>query len=549
MKLTKQLMCLAMAGVMTLSQVPVVSFSAGSDKTVLGTTGTDTSTPSNTASESETNKNQESGQDKSTDEGNKSTDTSSSDESTEKAEWKRSSPKKDDSMLSFNRDSVTLYTLDERVDISGYLEYSEDIELTSISYESSDTGVVKFDEDGLLHAVADGKAKVTVTADEEYDETATPSTIKVYTASLEVNVELRNGIWTSDKGIMYYYVNGVAGDGTYGRGIEIIDGKKYCVRKHDGRILTDALIFDEQEDGSYDFYYFGKDGVMVTSAFVELAAWQFPWDVVYDEEADDWVEVLVSLDDDEKSEYENNEDATVKRYFGEDGRMVKDATVEVDGVMYKLNKNGRIVSQWTVTSDSSSSGRSGGGGSSSSSTSDSSSTSGSINNSSTSDSGATVSKSETTAEDGSKITFATISLGGVEMAVSSQVWTLANGSTQKIVYVSGNPAGLTFANVGTVSADGLTLVGLDGQVYQITYNPMFIVTAADGTTLGYFFDPVTNQPMTFLTDTVIMQLGIDGQMHAHFVHANGYFYTGTMLINGMTVTFNEEGVMVSATTA
>ena len=132
------------------------------------------------------------------------------------------------------------------------------------------------------------------------------------------------------------------------------------------------------------------------------------------------------------------------------------------------------------------------------------------------------------------------------MTAVSQVKTLADGSTQTVYTVSGDVSGLTFTGVGTVSADGATLTTPDGQTYPVSTAPMSIITAADGTTIGCFLDANGN-PIATGTDMIYMQLGADGQMHAHFVNPAGFFYVGTVIMNGMSITFNEEGVMLSYT--
>ena len=76
---------------------------------------------------------------------------------------------------------------------------------------------------------------------------------------------------------------------------------------------------------------------------------------------------------------------------------------------------------------------------------------------------------------------------------------------------------------------------------------MSIIVNPDGTSVGCFIDPATGQAMTFGNSpaNAVMQLGADGQMHAHWVDANGFFLTGTVVMNGMMIVFNEEGIMVS----
>ena len=196
-------------------------------------------------------------------------------------------------------------------------------------------------------------------------------------------------------------------------------------------------------------------------------------------------------------------------------------------------------------SDSSSSSSSDSDSSDSGSSSSSGSGSGSSGGSTQSQSGALVSSNTTTAADGSLVTTTTVSLSGKTMTVVDQVKKLDDGTTVRTYQVSGDVSGLTFAGVGTVSADGATLTTPEGQTYAVVSAPMSIITNADGTTVGCFVDPVTGQALTFGGDTVVMQLGADGQMHAHWVNAQGFFYTGTVVMNGMMIVFNEEGVMVS----
>ena len=130
------------------------------------------------------------------------------------------------------------------------------------------------------------------------------------------------------------------------------------------------------------------------------------------------------------------------------------------------------------------------------------------------------------------------------MTVVDQVKQLENGATQRTYAVSGDVSGLTFSGVGTVSADGATLTTPEGLTFTVVSAPMSVITYADGTTVGCFVDAAGN-PISFGADTVVMQLGADGQMHGHWVKADGTFYTGMVIMNGMMITFNEEGVMVS----
>ena len=131
------------------------------------------------------------------------------------------------------------------------------------------------------------------------------------------------------------------------------------------------------------------------------------------------------------------------------------------------------------------------------------------------------------------------------MTAVTQVTALANGASQRVYTVSGDVSGLTFAGGGVVSEDGTTIKTPEGKVFMMTYATMCIVTDVNGASTGCFLNPETGQPVAFGEDTVLMQLGLDGQVHAHFINPQGYFYTGTVTMNGSTFAFNEEGIMIS----
>lgn len=120
---------------------------------------------------------------------------------------------------------------------------------------------------------------------------------------------------------------------------------------------------------------------------------------------------------------------------------------------------------------------------------------------------------------------------------------IGNGNSIIIRNVSGDVAGATFAGVGTVSADGKSITTIDGQVYAVTYAPMLIIKTGDQT-VGCFVDLTTGAPLATGKTEVYYQLAADGQMYAHWVNPMGFFYTGTVVMNGHTVTFNEQGVMI-----
>ena len=221
--------------------------------------------------------------------------------------------------------------------------------------------------------------------------------------------------------------------------------------------------------------------------------------------------------------------------------------VELPSDQEKDSDSSSSSSSDSDSSDSGSSSSSDSDSSDSGSSSSSGSGSGSSGGSTQSQSGALVSSNTTTAADGSLVTTTTVSLGGKTMTIVDQVKTLENGAIQRTYQVAGDVSGLTFAGVGTVSADGATLTTPEGQTYPVVSAPMSIIVNPDGTTVGCFVDPATGQAMTFGNSpaNAVMQLGADGQMHAHWVDANGFFLTGTVVMNGMMIVFNEEGIMVS----
>ena len=158
-----------------------------------------------------------------------------------------------------------------------------------------------------------------------------------------------------------------------------------------------------------------------------------------------------------------------------------------------------------------------------------------------SSSGATVA---TTVSDsnGTRNTNAVVKIADKQATVNTSEQT-GNGNSIIIRNVSGDVAGATFAGVGTVSADGKSITTIDGQVYAVTYAPMLIIKTGDQT-VGCFVDLTTGAPLETGKTEVYYQLAADGQMYAHWVNPMGFFYTGTVVMNGKTITFNEQGVMI-----
>ena len=158
-----------------------------------------------------------------------------------------------------------------------------------------------------------------------------------------------------------------------------------------------------------------------------------------------------------------------------------------------------------------------------------------------SSSGATVA---TTAFDsnGTHNTNAVVKIANKQATVSTSEQT-GNGNSIIIRNVSGDVAGATFAGVGTVSSDGKSIATTDGQVHAVTQAPMLVIKTGDQS-VGCFVDITTGAPLATGKTEVYYQLAADGQMYAHWVNPMGFFYTGTVVMNGKTITFNEQGVMI-----
>lgn len=143
----------------------------------------------------------------------------------------------------------------------------------------------------------------------------------------------------------------------------------------------------------------------------------------------------------------------------------------------------------------------------------------------------------------STTTTATVRIGTTTANVTSSV-SEQNGTKVTFQKASGNLAGASFKTVGQVSADGTTLVKLDGTTAKMAPGMLLVIENADGTSLGCFVDANGKIIATGAYEVYYM-LGTDGKLHAHFVNPQGYFMTGIQVINGMTVTFNAFGEMLS----
>lgn len=156
-------------------------------------------------------------------------------------------------------------------------------------------------------------------------------------------------------------------------------------------------------------------------------------------------------------------------------------------------------------------------------------------------SGATVATT-TSDSNGMHNTNAVVKISDKQATVSTSEQT-GNGNSIIIRNINGDVAGATFAGVGTVSADGKSIATTDGQVHAVTQAPMLVIKTGDQS-VGCFVDLTTGAPLATGKTEVYYQLGADGQMYAHWVNPMGFFYTGTVVMNGHTITFNEQGVMI-----
>ncbi|MGO4970888.1 hypothetical protein ACTQ56_02655 [[Clostridium] aminophilum] len=161
----------------------------------------------------------------------------------------------------------------------------------------------------------------------------------------------------------------------------------------------------------------------------------------------------------------------------------------------------------------------------------------------TSASGAAVTRT-VTEEDGIKTSLSKVEIGGKTAEVATRV-TVENGQNRTLRTVSGDIAGVSFRGVGTVSADGSSVTLADGRTVSVISAPILLITE-NSVTRGYFLNAEGNGPLATGKTEIYYFLGEDGQLHAHWVDPNGYFYAGTVEIDGQTHTFNDEGEEVSS---
>ena len=248
--------------------------------------------------------------------------------------------------------------------------------------------------------------------------------------------------------------------------------------------------------------------------------------------------IHVKVDDEKKYRVDRVEGGTATATKNADGSWTltvpKNGGVDIRAVLVAIEQKENQSS-----SGSSSGGSSSGGGSSSSRP--------GVNNASTgmmttTPEGATV-QSNVVKSDHSTTTTAAVRIGTATANVTSSV-SEQNGTKVTFQNANGSLAGASFKGVGQVSVDGTTLVKVDGTTAKMAPGMLLVIENADGTSIGCFVDANGKIIATGAYEVYYM-LGTDGKLHAHFVNPQGYCMTGIQVINGMTVTFNAAGEMVS----
>ena len=167
-----------------------------------------------------------------------------------------------------------------------------------------------------------------------------------------------------------------------------------------------------------------------------------------------------------------------------------------------------------------------------------SSTSSSSVSSGTTSSGVSSTSGTTTAgtnNNGQTVAKNEYSSNGIDMTVT----TVGNdGTTLKEADFIGNGT----QHVMLRTTEGGTAVGPNGEA--INKSPILVITE-NGVSVGCFVDPATGLPLATGQDTTYWAYDANGNLVLHYVNAQGYFYTGTQIINGVTMIFNNEGVLVS----
>lgn len=140
---------------------------------------------------------------------------------------------------------------------------------------------------------------------------------------------------------------------------------------------------------------------------------------------------------------------------------------------------------------------------------------------------------------------------------SSSSFTNSQGQTYSRTVTNSNGIVFTTTKIGNFTVVEAEQTGADGTVTKYTQtgvadnqgmnnamNLTMLVTTKNGITVGCFVNPATGLPFATGTDTVLYAYNTNGELVAHYIDANGFFFTGTRVINGQTYTFNSEGVIV-----
>ena len=98
------------------------------------------------------------------------------------------------------------------------------------------------------------------------------------------------------------------------------------------------------------------------------------------------------------------------------------------------------------------------------------------------------------------------------------------------------------ANVVIRTTEGGAATAPDGE--PICKMAVLVITE-NGVSQGCFVNPETGKPYATGADFHVWAYDAYGNLVLHYVNAQGYFYTGQQIINGQTVIFNNEGVLVS----
>ena len=126
------------------------------------------------------------------------------------------------------------------------------------------------------------------------------------------------------------------------------------------------------------------------------------------------------------------------------------------------------------------------------------------------------------------------SANGVDMTIT----TVGNdGTTLKEAEFMGSGT----QHVMLRTTEGGSAVGPNGEA--INTSPILVITE-NGVSVGCFVNPTTGLPLATGQDATYWAYDAHGNLVLHYVNAQGYFYTGTHIINGVTMIFNDEGVLV-----